>query len=133
MIPPRRTLRLRTPELLLHAALVCGYDKGAYYPKRHFFHFVETVARHVTSLLLEHEVDRIHLEGKRAVGVTTKNGKRFTAERIISNLDPKTTMKLAGLALVGAPTANPSKQMPPTAIATHQMPPTPRGPARTAR
>lgn len=92
LLPPRDV------SLLLHAALVCGYDKGAYYPKRHFFHFIETVANKVSSLLLEHEVDRIVVEGKRAIGVTTKNGKRFTAERVISNLDPKTTMKLAGLA-----------------------------------
>jgi phytoene dehydrogenase-like protein len=90
LLPPRDV------SLLLHAALVCGYDKGAYYPKRHFFHFIETIASKVTTLLLEHEVDRIHVEGRRAVGVTTTNGKRFTAERVISNLDPKTTLRLAG-------------------------------------
>jgi phytoene dehydrogenase-like protein len=92
LLPPRDV------SLLLHCALVCGYDKGAYYPKKHFFQFIETVASKVTALLLEHEVDKIHVEGKNVVGVTTANGKKFTAKRYISNLDPKTTLRLAGLA-----------------------------------
>ena len=38
LLPPRDV------SFLLHVALVCGYDKGAYYPRNHFFHFVDTIA-----------------------------------------------------------------------------------------
>lgn len=95
LLPPRDV------SLLLHVALVCGYDKGAYYPKHHFFHFVETLTRFIASspgceVLLEHEVDKIHVEAGRVVSVSTKNGRSFTAARYISNVDPRKTAELAG-------------------------------------
>ena len=95
LLPPRDV------SLLLHVALVCNYDRGAYYPKNHYFHFVESVVAAIDEqpgcgVLLEHEVDRIHVERGRVVGVSTKNGKRFTARRYISNVDPKQTARLAG-------------------------------------
>jgi all-trans-retinol 13,14-reductase len=95
LLPPRDV------SLLLHVALVSGYDKGAYYPKRHFFHFIETITKAIagsagSTVLLEHEVDRIHVENGRVLGVSS-NGRRYTAERYISNLDPKLTLRLAGV------------------------------------
>ena len=95
LLPPRDV------SFLLHVALVYNYDRGAYYPRRHFFHFVETLAGAIEdkagcAILLEHEVDRIHVEDGRVVGVSTKNGKRFTAKRYISNVDPRQTAVLAG-------------------------------------
>lgn len=95
LLPPRDV------SLLLHVALVFNYDRGAYYPKKHFFHFVESITRYITSrpgcaVLLEHEVERIHVERGRVAGVTTRGGKRFTAARYISNADPKLTARLAG-------------------------------------
>ena len=101
LLPPRDV------SFLLHVALVYNYDRGAYYPKHHFFHFIETIVAQITaqpgcSVLLEHEVDRIHVEGGRVVGVSTKNGKRFTAQRYISNVDPKQTVRLAGAENFGA-------------------------------
>jgi all-trans-retinol 13,14-reductase len=95
LLPPRDV------SLLLHVALVTLYDRGAYYPKYHYVQFVETLANAVRekpgcAVLLEHEVDRIHVERERAVAVTTKNGKRLTAERFISNADPKLTERLIG-------------------------------------
>lgn len=95
LLPPRDV------SFLLHVALVSNYDRGAYYPKHHFYHFVETIADHVRSrpgsrVLLSHEVDRIHVEGGRVTGVTTKTGKRFSAARYISNVDPRRTAALAG-------------------------------------
>lgn len=98
LLPPRDV------SLLLHVALVCGYDKGAYYPRHHFFHFVETLARYIErspgcAILLEHEVEKIHVEGGRIVAVSTKNGGRFTAARYVSNVDPRKTAELAGMAL----------------------------------
>lgn len=95
LLPPRDV------SLLLHVALVYNYDRGAYYPQHHFFQFVESIAdairnRPGCAILLEHEVDRIEVEGSRVVSVTTKNGKRFTAKRYVSNVDPKLTARLAG-------------------------------------
>ena len=95
LLPPRDV------SLLLHVALVTLYDRGAYYPKNHYYHFVESLAAAVTkradcALLLEHEVSAIETSGGRVTGVTTKNGKRITAKRYISNLDPQRTAQLAG-------------------------------------
>jgi phytoene dehydrogenase-like protein len=95
LLPPRDV------SFILHVALVCGYDRGAYYPRHHFFHFVDTIAETIRStpgcaILLEHEVDRIHVEGNRVAGVSTTNGRRFTASRYVSNVDPQRTAQLAG-------------------------------------
>lgn len=95
LLPPRDV------SLLLHVALITLYDRGAYYPKKHYFHFVETLADAVRSkpgcaVLTEHEVDRIETSFGRVTGVTTTNGKRFTARRYISNADPRLTARLTG-------------------------------------
>jgi all-trans-retinol 13,14-reductase len=95
LLPPRDV------SFLLHVALVSGYDRGAYYPRRHFYHFVDTLAgtlrrREGCALLLEQEVDRIHVEGGRVVGISTRAGRRFTARRYISNVDPRRTDALLG-------------------------------------
>jgi all-trans-retinol 13,14-reductase len=95
LLPPRDV------SLLLHVALVTQYDRGAYYPKNHYFHFVETLAASVRQkpgcvVLTEHEVDRIETSGGRVTGVTTTNGKRLSARRYISNADPRLTARLAG-------------------------------------
>jgi phytoene dehydrogenase-like protein len=93
LLPPRDV------SLLLHVALVAGYDRGAYYPKKHYFHFVESIAGAITrqpgcAILYEHEVERIEAEGGRVTAVRTKNGKRFTAKRYVSNVDPRRTAEL---------------------------------------
>jgi phytoene dehydrogenase-like protein len=95
LLPPRDV------SFLLHVALVHGYDRGAYYPAGHFFHLVESIADAITqrpgcAILLEHEVDRLVVEGGRLAAVTTTNGKRFTADRFISNVDPRRTAELVG-------------------------------------
>lgn len=96
LLPPRDV------SLLLHVALVAGYDSGAYYPKHHYHHLVETLADVVREapgcrLLLEHEVERIEVAGGRVAEIVTRHGERFTAERIISNIDPRRTAQLVGL------------------------------------
>ena len=96
LLPPRDV------SLLLHVALITLYDRGAYYPKQHYHHFVESLAAVVRGqagcvLLLEHEVDRIETDGKRVTGLTTANGRRWTARHYISNADPRLTARLAGL------------------------------------
>lgn len=95
LLPPRDV------SLLLHVALVVNYDRGAYYPKNHYFHFVERLARFVQErpgcrVLYEHEVSRIEVSGGRVTGVHTHGGQRFTAQRYISNIDPRATARLAG-------------------------------------
>ncbi len=95
LLPPRDV------SFLLHVALVCGYDKGAYYPQHHFFHFVEILTDTIRrapgcAVLLEHEVDRIEVERGRVARIVAKNGKSFTARRYVSNVDPKRTAELAG-------------------------------------
>lgn len=95
LLPPRDV------SLLLHVALITNYDRGAYYPTNHYYRFVETLADAIRGkpgcvVLTEHEVERIETAGGRVVGVTTKNGKRLTARRYISNADPRVTARLAG-------------------------------------
>lgn len=95
LLPPRDV------SFLLHVALVVGYDRGAYYPQHHYYHFVESIAgtlaaRPGSALLLGQEVTRIHVEGGRVSAVEVRGGKRFTARRYISNVDPRRTAKLAG-------------------------------------
>jgi len=95
LLPPRDV------SLLLHASLVTLYDRGAYYPKYHYAQFVESLADSIRrapgcDLLLEHEVDAIHVDGSRVSGVTCTNGAKLTAERYVSNADPRATQRLAG-------------------------------------
>jgi phytoene dehydrogenase-like protein len=98
LLPPRDV------SLLLHVALVTLYDRGAYYPKHHYAHFVDALAGAVkrqpgSVVLLEHEVNKIETDGVRATGITVitaGNEKRLTAGRYISNMDPRQTALLAG-------------------------------------
>lgn len=87
--------------LLLHVALVRGYDRGAYYPERHFQHLVNSLAREITKrpgcqLLLQTEIKHIEVERDRVVAVVARDGRRFTADRYISNLDPRRTAQMIG-------------------------------------
>ena len=95
LLPPRDV------SLLLHVALVVSYDRGAYYPQKHFFRFIDAITgairrRPGCQVLLEHEVDRIVVERGKVASVTTTNGKRFTAKRFVSNVDPRRTAQLLG-------------------------------------
>jgi all-trans-retinol 13,14-reductase len=96
LLPPRDV------SLLLHAALVTRYDAGAYYPKRHYGHFVDALVSAVerrpgSAVLLGREVTRIETDGgRRVMGVLTASGERFTARRYVSNADPRLTARLAG-------------------------------------
>lgn len=95
LLPPRDV------SFLLHAALVFLYDRGAYYPRGHFFHFVESLVGAIRARLgcdvrLGHEVERVHVEGGRVACVEVRGGARFSARRYISNVDPRATARLAG-------------------------------------
>jgi len=87
--------------LLLHTALVAAYDRGAYYPERHFGHFIDTIvaslrAQPGCALLTDEEVTGITMAGGRVASVQTASGKSFEAERYISNIDPAGTFALVG-------------------------------------
>lgn len=87
--------------LLLHVALVRGYDRGAYYPRKHFQHLIGSIAGALTArpgcqLLLRTEIDRILVERDRVVGVRTADGRVLTASRYVSNADPRRTAALIG-------------------------------------
>jgi len=95
LLPPRDV------SFLLHVALVCAYDRGAYYPRNHYVSLVDAIAAAIRArpgcaLYLQHEVERIHVEGGRVVGVSTTNGHRFRARRYVSNVDPRRTAELVG-------------------------------------
>ena len=87
--------------LLLHVALVRGYDRGAYYPKKHFQHLVGSIARYIASrpgcqLLLDTEIVKIDTARGRVVAVHARDGRVLTAARYISNMDPRRTAALIG-------------------------------------
>ncbi len=97
LLPPEQV------SFLLHAALVANYDSGAYYPDKHFGHFVDALVASIRKhpgcdVLLEHEVTKIEVAGDCVTRVTTSNGASFRAARYVSNVDPALTMKLAGRA-----------------------------------
>lgn len=93
MEPPERL------SLFMYVALFGGYNTGAYYPTKHFKYYIERLADFITEhdgchIYYETEVDQIKTENGSVVGVSTKNGKTFTAKNYICNGDPK---KMAGV------------------------------------
>ena len=97
LLPPEEV------SLLLHVALVRGYDRGAYYPERHFQHLVGSIAESIRKrpgcqLLLGTRVARLEVTGGRVTGAIAADGRRFSADRYISNIDPRATANLIDLA-----------------------------------
>jgi all-trans-retinol 13,14-reductase len=95
LLPPSRV------SLLLHATLVTAYGSGAFYPRQHYHHLVETLVESINArpgcqVLLGHEVDRIEIEGDRVASIRTSGGRAFRSGRFISNMDPLATVNLAG-------------------------------------
>jgi phytoene dehydrogenase-like protein len=84
--------------LITHTSLVWDYSEGAYYPKHHFKHFVDTLVEAITaggglimySTAVEHiEVQNCQVQGVRAGGKTYQASQAY-----ISDLDPKLTVQL---------------------------------------
>jgi phytoene dehydrogenase-like protein len=93
LLPPKEV------SLLLHVALVANYDRGAYYPVHHFSSLIDGLANVVknaegSTVFLEKPVKIIECHGQKALGVLTEDGEQFTAERIISNADPRLTQNM---------------------------------------
>ena len=94
LLPPEKV------SFLLHAALVAGYDRGAWYPDRHYGHLVDALVGHIVShpgcaVELQREVDHIEVARGRVAGVHTTDGETWTAGTYISNIDPTRTIALA--------------------------------------
>lgn len=95
LLPPSQV------SLLLHATLVTAYGGGAFYPRQHYHHLVETLVESISSrpgceVLLEHEIDRIEVDAGRVISAHTADGRSLRADRFISNMDPLATVNLAG-------------------------------------
>lgn len=95
LLPPAQV------SLLLHTALVAAYDRGAFYPERHFSHFIDAIVGYLRAqpgcaLLLEREVSGFTLANGRVVSVQTTCGESFRAARFISTIDPARTFALVG-------------------------------------
>jgi all-trans-retinol 13,14-reductase len=97
LLPPSRV------SLLLHATLVTAYGDGAFYPRQHYSHLVDSLVESIRAqpgceVLLENAVDRIETDRGRVRAVHIASGRVLKADRFISNMDPLATVELAGAA-----------------------------------
>ncbi len=88
--------------IFAYMGLFCGYNTGAYYPTKHFKHYIDTLASFITShrgchIFYETEVSKIYTSGNRVTGVESKDGRKFTADKIVSNIDPRRTAEMIGM------------------------------------
>ncbi|MFQ5474639.1 MAG: phytoene desaturase family protein, partial [Candidatus Nanoarchaeia archaeon] len=83
--------------ILFYVGLFGGYNVGAYYPKKHYKYYVESVAKFIKNkgghIYYETLVTKINTKGDKVTSVETKDGKTFTAKKIICNGDPQATAK----------------------------------------
>ena len=84
--------------LMTHTSLVWDYSEGAYYPKHHFKHFVNTIVEAITSgggiVQYSTPVEHIEVQDRKVQNVTA-GGKIYTARKsYICDLDPKLTVHL---------------------------------------
>ncbi len=88
-MPPSRT------PVVLHAALMGHYLKGAYYPKGGGqvlpAHLVDVIRSHGGEVRMRAGVQRILVEDGRAVGVRLSGGEELRAPVVVSNADLKRT------------------------------------------
>lgn len=91
-LPPREIA------LLTHTSLVWDYSQGAYYPKHHFHHLVDTIVEAITTggsvVKLSTPVEHIQVENHRVQSVTAGGETYHARNAYISDLDPKLTVQL---------------------------------------
>lgn len=85
--------------LLTHTSLVWDYSEGAYYPKHHFKHLVDTIVEAITTrggvVRLSTPVEHMEVCDRQVQYVTTAEGDIYHAKKAyISDLDPKLTVQL---------------------------------------
>ena len=119
-LPAQTLLASQWPDFLLPpeklsfyawAMLFTGYQRGAYYPTRHFEYvidsLVETVIGNGGEVLLQHEVTGFLVESGAVKGVDVRNlasGRMETrqAGTVICNMDPRRAAEMIGLHRFGA-------------------------------
>lgn len=80
--------------IFAYTGLFGGYNTGAYYPTKHFNHFIQTITDFITSkddchIYYETPVSKIVVDHGKVTGVLTEDGKVFTADKYICNVDPQ--------------------------------------------
>ncbi|XGV97927.1 MAG: phytoene desaturase family protein [Leptolyngbya sp. BL-A-14] len=85
--------------LLTHTSLVWDYSEGAYYPKHHFKHLVDTIVEAITAnggvVRLSAPVKHIEVDDCQVQHIITAEGDLYHAKQAyISDLDPKLTVQL---------------------------------------
>lgn len=87
--------------IFAYAGLFGGYNTGAYYPTKHYKHYIERVAQFIEEngghIYYETPVNKINVENGKVTSVETENGKTFTAkENFICNADPQMMSHMIG-------------------------------------
>ncbi|MEX1012701.1 MAG: NAD(P)/FAD-dependent oxidoreductase [Waddliaceae bacterium] len=87
--------------IFAYVCLFCGYNEGAYYPKKHYKFFIERIAQFIEDqpgcdIFYETEVTEILQNKGRITHVKTNDGKEFKAENFICNMDPQKTVQMIG-------------------------------------
>jgi len=84
--------------LLTHTSLVWDYSEGAYYPKHHFKHFVDTIVEAITAgggvVQYSTPVKNIEVKEHKVQSVTAGDQTYQARIAYISDLDPKLTVQL---------------------------------------
>lgn len=84
--------------LITHTSLVWDYSEGAYYPKHHFRHFVNTITEAITSGggVIKYSTPVEHIQvSNNTIHSVIADGKTYKANKAyISDLDPKLTVEL---------------------------------------
>ena len=88
MCPPEQL------SILAYNALFSGYNRGAYYPRKHLDSLIDRLVQFLTDhpdchLSCNTEVVQMHTSGGRVGALVTRDGRRFTAPTIVCGGDPR--------------------------------------------
>lgn len=94
MAPPKKL------SLLAYNGLFSGYNRGAYYPRRHFKYLIDRLVEFIKErdghFYFEQEVTGFVTGEHRMEAVVTRDGKVFKAPTIICNADPQKMSHVIG-------------------------------------
>ncbi len=86
--------------LITHTSLVWDYSQGAYYPKYHFKHFVDTITEAITEgggvIIYSTPIEQIKVKDGKVESVRAGGETYQASKAYISDLDPKLAVKLMG-------------------------------------
>jgi all-trans-retinol 13,14-reductase len=120
-LPAQTLLASQWPDFLLPpeklsfyawVMLFTGYQRGAYYPTKHFEHVIDSLVETVTGnggeVLLEHEVTGFLLESGAVTGLDARNlesgqVETWRAGSVVCNMDPQKAAEMIGLQHFGGP------------------------------